>query len=141
MKSHPLAVEKEQILGIPVGYRPGLGRDCPPAKRSHLYKLGEDIMDFGDPMCRYGWNRDGRESYSIWRGNIGRLGICKICMRRALAGLDGVLPEGYVETPCSKCGQLTLLAKEGEGICDSCFCAERPNAEEIAQLLQEANPV
>ena len=73
-------------------YRPGLGRDYPYPQRSHLYEVGKHSMDFGNPMCRYGWNRDGGESYSIWRGNVGDKGICKICVRRASAGLKGVEP-------------------------------------------------
>lgn len=82
----------ERSLGVPEGYITGLVRDpgCE-NKLSHLYK--GDFADPGMPMCRYGWNRDDGESYSIFRGNIGR-GICKICMRRAKAGLEGVLPQG-----------------------------------------------
>lgn len=53
---------------------------------SHLYK--GDFHDPGLPMCRHGWN-DG-DSYSIFRENISAKGICKVCMRRAEAGLDGV---------------------------------------------------
>ena len=71
-------------------YRPGLGRDYPHPKRSHLYELGDNILDFQLPMCRYGWNRDSGESYSIWRGQVGDFGICKICLKRASKGLPGV---------------------------------------------------
>lgn len=71
-------------------YRPGLGRSYPHPRLAHLYALGEDCMDFQLPMCSYGWNRDGGESYSIWRGNVGEDGICKICIRRAEKGLPGV---------------------------------------------------
>jgi hypothetical protein len=80
---------------IPEGYVVGLGRDVPHPKRSHLYK-GE-FSDPGDPMCRYGWNRDDGTSYSIWRGNYGDAGVCRICLRRAQAGLPPVPPRGYDE--------------------------------------------
>lgn len=70
-------------------YRPGLGRDYPHPKRAHLYTLGENCMDFQLPMCNYGWNRDGGESWSVWRGNVGVDGICKICIKRAAKGLAG----------------------------------------------------
>lgn len=73
---------------IPAGYILGLGRDYPHPKLAHLYK--GDFSDPGLPMCRRGWNRDDGESYSIWRGNMGKNGICKVCLRRARAGLQGV---------------------------------------------------
>lgn len=74
------------------GYITGLGRDYPHPKRSHLYK--GTFADPGLPMCRYGWNRDSGSSYSIWRGNVGEKGICKLCLKRAAKGLDGVEPAG-----------------------------------------------
>lgn len=73
--------------GIPLGYITGLGRDVPHPKLAHLYK-----GNFGDPglgMCRYAYNRK-EYGYSIWRGNEGQNGICKICWKRAMAGLDGI---------------------------------------------------
>lgn len=73
---------------LPGGYIAGLGRDIPYPRLAHLYK--GTFADPGLPMCRRGWNRDGGESYSIWRGNLGDGGICRICLRRAKAGLDGV---------------------------------------------------
>ena len=81
-------------------YRPGLGRDYPHPKRAHLYTIGENIMDFQLPMCRYGFNRDSGTSYSIWRGNVGEEGICKICVKRAAKGLDGI-PFPEEESPLS----------------------------------------
>ena len=75
-------------------YRPGLGRDIN-HKKAHLYTIGEHAMDFQLPMCRRGWNRDGGEGWSTWRGNIGDKGLCKICERRASQGLDGVMPKGW----------------------------------------------
>lgn len=53
---------------------------------SHLYK--GDFEDPGLPMCRMGWN-DG-DSYSIFRNNTSAKGICKVCMKRAEAGLEGI---------------------------------------------------
>lgn len=75
-------------LDIPKGYILGLGREYPHPKLAHLYK--GDFSEPGLPMCRRGWNRDDGESYSIWRGNMGEDGICKVCLRRARAGKDGV---------------------------------------------------
>jgi hypothetical protein len=46
--------------------------------------------DPGKPLCRRAYDEDG--GYSIWRGNVGSMGICKVCRRRADAGLDGVDP-------------------------------------------------
>lgn len=71
---------------IPKGHISGLGRDYPYPKLAHLYK--GTFANPGLPMCRRGWNRG--DSYSIWRNNEGENGICKICMRRALKGLDGI---------------------------------------------------
>lgn len=82
---------------VPVGYITGLGRDYPHPARCHLY-LGP-FSDPGGPMCSYGWNRDGGTSFSIWRGNMGRKGICKICLRRARAGLEPVPPNGGWQEP------------------------------------------
>jgi hypothetical protein len=73
---------------VPEGYIAGLGRDVPHPRIAHLYQ--GTFADPGNPMCARGWNRDEGTSYSIWRGNIGDGGICKICMRRAQKGLDGV---------------------------------------------------
>lgn len=71
-------------------YRPGLSRTIPESGISHLYEIGDGCMDFLNPMCRYGWNRDNGSSYSIWRNIIGSQGICKICLKRARKGLKGV---------------------------------------------------
>jgi hypothetical protein len=74
-------------FAIPDGYIPGLGRDIPYPRLAHLYK--GDFSEPGLPMCPKGWNRDNGESYSIWRGNVGRDGVCRTCMKRAEAGRDG----------------------------------------------------
>jgi hypothetical protein len=49
---------------------------------AHIYTgtFGEP----GDPMCVRGWNRSDGDGYSIFRNNVGKAGICGICMRRAL---------------------------------------------------------
>ena len=52
----------------------------------------------GNPMCSRGWQRvwydkDGKVEhyeYSIFRGNVSEPGICKVCMRRAIAGLEPI---------------------------------------------------
>lgn len=64
--------------------------------RSHLYRGRFD--DPGPPMCAKGWNRDGGESYSIWRGQIGT-DVCRVCVRRALAKAEPVQPPETPERP------------------------------------------
>ena len=63
------------------GYITGLGRDHPAPKRSHLYR--GTFSNPGDPLCHYGWNRDNGEGYSIWRNNVGVLGNCSHCIKKA----------------------------------------------------------
>lgn len=76
-------------LGVPAGYMPGHDRnDTDGELVTHLYK--GDMSDPGKPMCARGWNRLNGHGYSILRNNVGSRGICKICLRRAQAGLDGV---------------------------------------------------
>lgn len=74
-------------------YRPGLGRDYPHPKRSHLYEIGDNVMDFKYPMCSYGWNRDNGTSYSIWRNQIGDKGVCRLCIKRANKCLEPSKPK------------------------------------------------
>lgn len=64
-----------------LGFIPGLGRDFPHPKKSHLYRGA--FTNIGSPLCKKGWNRDGGDSYSIWRNNIGAKGICLDCIRNA----------------------------------------------------------
>ena len=45
---------------------------------SHLYDQNNEMI----PLCRYGWNRDDGEGYSILRGWKGKKGICKLCMKK-----------------------------------------------------------
>lgn len=56
---------------------------------AHLYD--GDHSDPGQPMCARGWNRDGGFGYSIFRG-INTGGLCRVCERRARAGLPSVPP-------------------------------------------------
>lgn len=72
------------ISDIPEGYVIGLSRRRISAKTSHLYK--GDFHEPGQPMCKRGYEKEG--DYSIWRGNFGENGLCKVCLRRARAGLD-----------------------------------------------------
>ncbi len=89
---------------IPAGYITGLGRDYPHPPLAHLYR--GDFQDPGLPMCARGWNR-GNE-YSIWRGNQGKKGVCKVCLRRARQGLTGVQPSA----------KLVAAYERREGIAD-----------------------
>lgn len=50
---------------------------------AHLYKGTFD--DVGQPMCAHGYEEAG--DISIWRNNVGPKGVCKVCLRRARAGL------------------------------------------------------
>lgn len=76
-------------------YRPAIERGSytntdTQRKVTHLYELGENIMDFGNPMCVRGWNRENGTAYSIFRGHVSEAGLCKVCVRRASLGLSGV---------------------------------------------------
>lgn len=74
---------------IPGGYIAGMDRSNEGSRIvTHLYK--GNFNDPGLPMCVRGWNRASGMEYSIFRGNISDAGICRICLRRALAGRDGV---------------------------------------------------
>jgi hypothetical protein len=70
-------------------YIPGLSREPGAVERlrSHLYE--GPFMGPGNPMCARGWNRDNGTAYSIWRNQTG-VGICRTCLRRALAGLPSI---------------------------------------------------
>lgn len=72
---------------VPEGYITGLDRNNQDTV-AHLYEGTFD--EPGNPMCRRGWNRRDGHGFSIFRNNVGRKGICKVCMRRALKGLKGV---------------------------------------------------
>jgi hypothetical protein len=78
-------------------YRPAIERGSytntdSERKVTHLYEIGEHEMDFLNPMCRRGWNRDNGQCYSIFRGIVSAKGICKVCIKRAAKGLNGVEP-------------------------------------------------
>lgn len=69
------------------GYISGLDRNDQHLV-AHLYK--GTFSEPGLPMCVRGWNRSNGSGYSIFRGDVGEAGVCRICERRALAGKDGV---------------------------------------------------
>lgn len=76
-------------MSYPSGYIPGMGRNPGEEKLvTHLYK--GHLGDPGLPMCVRGWNRSDGERYSIWRNNVSEAGLCKVCLRRAIAGKGGV---------------------------------------------------
>lgn len=56
-------------------------------KATHLYD--GDFQDPGKPLCKDGYNRNGW-GYSIFRNNISKKGICKVCKERADKWLDWV---------------------------------------------------
>jgi hypothetical protein len=90
------------VSGIPEGYITGRDRtDDGDRKVTHLYH--GDFGDPGLPMCKRGWNGD-LGGYSIWRNNIGPKGVCKVCLRRAQAGKEGVMGDGLPFDPrCKEC--------------------------------------
>jgi hypothetical protein len=57
-------------------------------QHSHLYAVDE--KNNYKPMCIYGWNRSDGQAFSIFRGHRGAKGLCKICEKRALAGLPPI---------------------------------------------------
>ena len=76
---------------IPDGYISGQSRDHKHDNRvTHLYK--GTFGDPGWPMCKRGWNRDNGTAYSIWRNNIGPVGLCSICVRRAIENKEPIPP-------------------------------------------------
>ncbi len=79
------------IKEVPKGYIVGMGRDHPYPLMSHLYQGEYD--DLKGPMCPHGANRNDGNSFSIWRGNVGANGICKMCMKRAKQGLNHIWKE------------------------------------------------
>lgn len=67
----------------------GRGNECYDLPdETHLYK--GSYANPGLPMCVRGWNRDWGTSYSIFRGCVGKLGVCQVCERRAEKGLPGI---------------------------------------------------
>lgn len=78
-------------------YVPAIGRNAGEEKgHHHLYQETADGSYL--PMCQYGWNRSDGLRFSIFRGWTGGKGCCKICERRAKAGLDGVEATGKHKT-------------------------------------------
>jgi hypothetical protein len=79
-----------------IGRNPGEELLC-----SHLYAEVSEPTDVAShallgartgylPMCVYGWNRSDGAGFSIFRGHTGARGLCKICEKRAKAGLSPI---------------------------------------------------
>lgn len=69
-------------------YVSGVDRNNPDLARAHLYKQSKSGALL--PMCDYGWNRSDGQAFSILRGWTSARGDCKICERRANAGLPPI---------------------------------------------------
>jgi|GEM_PF-2162546 len=100
-----LAAIALQQVEFPSGYILGLGRsngDYGLADETHVY---EEVSPGtpGRPMCYRGWNRDFGTSYSIFRGSVGDIGICPICLARIEMGMPpaeaATEPEGLQDLP------------------------------------------
>ena len=76
-----------KLFNVPEGYITGQNR-IDSKRRTHLYKGTFDNP--GLPMCRHGWNNGWNNPYLIWRNNVGPMGICKTCMKRARNNAAGV---------------------------------------------------
>jgi len=89
----------DKVHDVDREYIPGMGRNPGEERQvSHLYVEitlpdPDDVrltIDTYLPMCQRGWNRSNGASFSIFRGHVAARGVCKICQRRAEAGLPGV---------------------------------------------------
>lgn len=79
--------DSKKIVEIPDGFIPGMFRgDNGESQVTHLYE--GTFSDVGNPMCQNGWHYG--DSYSIFRNNVSKKGICKVCLRRARLNLYGV---------------------------------------------------
>lgn len=70
-----------------IGYRSGTCRNAAAyelRRASHTYAMMADGELW--PMCGFGWNRSGGESFSIFRGAPGTEGDCKVCRRNVAEG-------------------------------------------------------
>lgn len=57
---------------------------------AHIYEgMFNDLIG---PLCARGWNRANGFGFSIFRGNVGERGICRVCERRRDKGLGAVKP-------------------------------------------------
>ena len=76
---------------VPKGFAVGQDR-AEPDVVAHIYttdECGHAVM----PMCSLGWNRGNGMDFSIARGQMGRKGVCKVCVRRMQEGKDPVPPK------------------------------------------------
>jgi len=74
-------------------YITGMARINGESRVSHLFD--GNFSDPGKALCM--WAYDEYDEYSIFRGNVSRKGICRICKRRADKGLEGVSPKSWEE--------------------------------------------
>lgn len=76
---------------LPNGFLVGQDRNDPDVV-AHIYTTNESGHAVA-PMCSLGWNRGNGMDFSILRGQMGRKGVCKVCMRRMLEGKEPVPPK------------------------------------------------
>lgn len=71
-------------------YITGLGRannDYGLLDETHVYEIVDGSYR---PLCKRGFNRDFGYGFSIFRGNVGELGVCEVCARREASGKPGL---------------------------------------------------
>lgn len=75
---HEIDRKREQAMKLQgvTGYRSGQCRNDDNAL-SHTYAEMRDGALL--PMCGYGWNRSNGTRISIFRGNVGTEGDCRLC--------------------------------------------------------------
>jgi hypothetical protein len=83
-----------QTQGLKPEIVEGCCRNEPNKSRSHLYKYVDGELY---PMCGYGWNQSGGESFSILRGWRSERGTCKLCEKNVKAGKTPVM-DGFPHT-------------------------------------------
>jgi len=76
--------EREMLLEVPEGYITGTYRLKSETTSTHLYKGSFDNIE--GPMCKRGYNTP-EGGFSIFRGRVSPMGICRTCMKRAQQGL------------------------------------------------------
>lgn len=70
-------LNREPTMGVIMG----LARNKEHFESLHCHLYYGTFNEPGEPLCPYGYN-DGKDGYSIFRGNVGR-GICKLCLKKA----------------------------------------------------------
>lgn len=72
-------------------YITGLGRannNYDLLDETHLYEVTDD--DGYYPLCSRGFNRDYGLGFSIFRGNVGDIGVCQVCEGRGAKQRPGL---------------------------------------------------